>query len=286
VKPVVLLCLLLCAAAFADTTYVVVGTPDRSNAVPFWGQTYDAFRLQWLYYSSDLTRSGRIVSVGVSAGSAASANYYNVRLLLCHTNLAQLTTAFADNYAGNTPVEVFSADTLLVGAPTNEWITFPAGFDYDNAKNLIVEVRWRGDDGVNVPLYRRNVTHDYRRVFTYDDTAPSGFADTVPGNHIRFGFVTTSLAEPVQYVEPGFAPARTTIVARGVLNLPGALGHDPNCPGAIGSCPAALVDASGRRALDLRPGPNDVSHLAPGVYYVSPAGGGDRRVTARVLVVP
>jgi hypothetical protein len=32
-----------------------------------------------------------------------------------------------------------------------------------------------------------------------------------------------------------------------------------------------LLDASGRKVLDLWPGPNDVSHLAPGVYFVRPA---------------
>jgi hypothetical protein len=31
---------------------------------------------------------------------------------------------------------------------------------------------------------------------------------------------------------------------------------------------AELLDISGRKVLDLRPGPNDVSHLAPGVYFV------------------
>ncbi len=29
-----------------------------------------------------------------------------------------------------------------------------------------------------------------------------------------------------------------------------------------------LLDASGRRVLSLSPGPNDVSHLAPGIYFV------------------
>lgn len=31
---------------------------------------------------------------------------------------------------------------------------------------------------------------------------------------------------------------------------------------------ADLYDASGRKAAVLRPGPNDISHLAPGVYFV------------------
>jgi hypothetical protein len=29
-----------------------------------------------------------------------------------------------------------------------------------------------------------------------------------------------------------------------------------------------LLDISGRKVLDLHPGPNDVSRLAPGVYFV------------------
>jgi hypothetical protein len=35
---------------------------------------------------------------------------------------------------------------------------------------------------------------------------------------------------------------------------------------------AELLDAAGRKVLDLRPGENDVSHLAPGVYFVREAG--------------
>jgi hypothetical protein len=31
---------------------------------------------------------------------------------------------------------------------------------------------------------------------------------------------------------------------------------------------AALLDAAGRKVMDLAPGDNDVSRLAPGVYFV------------------
>jgi hypothetical protein len=72
--------------------------------------------------------------------------------------------------------------------------------------------------------------------------------------------------------------ANATVV-RGVLHQPrgaGTLGHDPNCPGAIGSCPAVLLDACGRRVMMLRYGANDVSRLAPGVYFVMPEWDRDR----------
>lgn len=61
---------------------------------------------------------------------------------------------------------------------------------------------------------------------------------------------------------------KTASIVRGVLDL-GTLGHDPNCPGAIGSCPAAaLLDAAGCRVLALGPGANDLSGLRAGVYFV------------------
>jgi hypothetical protein len=44
---------------------------------------------------------------------------------------------------------------------------------------------------------------------------------------------------------------------------------------------SSLLDASGRRALDLRPGANDVSRLAPGVYFVREAAGLHKLVKTR-----
>ncbi|MFO7676506.1 MAG: C1 family peptidase [bacterium] len=63
---------------------------------------------------------------------------------------------------------------------------------------------------------------------------------------------------------PGAAVA--TIV-RGSLSLTG-LGHDPGSENRSGSCPALLLDISGRMVMELLPGDNDVRHLAPGVYFV------------------
>jgi photosystem II stability/assembly factor-like uncharacterized protein len=49
-------------------------------------------------------------------------------------------------------------------------------------------------------------------------------------------------------------------IVRGVLLLPAT--------GVERSASGVLLDASGRRVLDLRPGANDVTRLAPGVYFV------------------
>ena len=52
----------------------------------------------------------------------------------------------------------------------------------------------------------------------------------------------------------------TASVIRNVLLLPEAAGLRPHA--------TSLLDASGRKVLDLKPGANDVSRLAPGVYFV------------------
>ncbi len=54
--------------------------------------------------------------------------------------------------------------------------------------------------------------------------------------------------------------ASSPTIARGVLFLPQSLTPAPY--------PLVLVSAAGRRVLDLRPGPNDVSALSPGVYFL------------------
>jgi hypothetical protein len=57
-------------------------------------------------------------------------------------------------------------------------------------------------------------------------------------------------------------PSDGPTIVRGVLLLPPLL-----------SPPSSLLSIDGRKVLDLRPGANDVSRLAPGVYFVRTAGG-------------
>jgi aminopeptidase N len=78
------------------------------------------------------------------------------------------------------------------------------------------------------------------------------------------GIVVTSNREPTGPPPPErLAPT----IVRGVLEL-GRLGHDTDSRSGIGSCPAHLLDIAGRKVMALQPGANDVSRLAPGVYFV------------------
>jgi len=73
------------------------------------------------------------------------------------------------------------------------------------------------------------------------------------------------------------AMGRSATVVRGVLFLRGATSLKPQA--------ASLLDISGRKALDLYPGANDVSRLTPGVYFVRQASGAGREASSVTKVV-
>ncbi len=97
------------------------------------------------------------------------------------------------------------------------------------------------------------------------------YCDSMPDSLYRAGLLghgrvamTDSAVEGVTdwRRQPGGSRAQVTL-ARRVLAVAGTPGRE--------AAAVALLDASGRSALELRPGPNDVSRLAPGVYFVREA---------------
>lgn len=187
---------LLTALVAADTTYVTIGSPFRQNAIPFWGQAYDAMRVQLLYLQSEINHAGRIVAFGLNSCGDPPGEFYKVRVRLCHTPVTTLGPEFGDNYGGNTPVEVFTRETLLVNTgPNGNWYEFPVVFDYNNTDNLLFEIAWRGDNGRTITLWR-NANGDTRRCVAYDDTAKTGAPDNVNAYYARIGFIPVGLESP------------------------------------------------------------------------------------------
>jgi hypothetical protein len=86
--------------------------------------------------------------------SQATGKFMNVRILMCETGVQSLSNVFQNNYGGNTPVEVFSTDTLTI-----DWVSTSPGwngfdldtpFQYSGGNNLIVEFRYLGHDGKTI----------------------------------------------------------------------------------------------------------------------------------------
>jgi len=82
---------------------------------------------------------------------------------------------------------------------------------------------------------------------------------TSEGVFVAYGVGVTGQSE--RRPPTAFGPRPTASVVRNVLFLTGASSRKPQAT-------SLLLDAAGRRALDLHPGANDVSALAPGVYFV------------------
>jgi hypothetical protein len=98
------------------------------------------------------------------------------------------------------------------------------------------------------------------------DTLPDFLLSAYDGTVALFRGVFLTGVEESQKSELRREKAGPTIV-RGVLFLPEARSE--------------LRDITGRRVLDLRPGTNDVSRIAPGVYFVAGAVG---QPAARVVI--
>ena len=93
----------------------------------------------------------------------------------------------------------------------------------------------------------------------------------------------TAVAEHPQSLAP--RPSPIASVVRGVLYLQ-APRDMTEMPGISDRVPRpALLDATGRRLLDLAPGPNDLSRLAPGVYFVCPSAVGTQPAAASRIVL-
>lgn len=68
-----------------------------------------------------------------------------------------------------------------------------------------------------------------------------------------------------------------------IAAFPAVVGRILRLPLSPFAGPSSLFDMTGRQVLPLRPGENDVSRLAPGVYFIASA---DRPGVRKVLVIP
>jgi hypothetical protein len=272
---------ILAVPVFADTTWVVCGTPAAINQVPFCGHSTDAMRFQVLYLQNELNLSGEIVAFGLAASDNQPAEFDNVRISLCHTGRTNLDSVFANNYDGNTPKLVFQADSLRFGA-ADTWFCFPCSFAYNNTANLLFELQWRGDAGSNVDCFRSDTGPLQRRAWKVgNDTAAVGQTDNVQAYYARLGFLPGGMAEG------GVLPAGPALDVR-----PG-IGRNFVIRYQAPAGARALVevsDVSGRKVACLSPaaGADEArwyANLAPaGVYLVRVTDAG--RTRQKHVVVP
>ena len=185
-------------AALADEV-LIIGTAASSNYSPWWGSSYNALRFMCLWEKSEIAavNGGYINKIEMNRSSSTGATFNNVRVYLGHSNHTALESTFANNYDSFTPVQVLNASSLNVTGNSGEWwdmgIT-PGTFTYNNTNNLIMEIRWNGDNGSSALCYRANGTAK-RMWATNDDNALTGTVQN-QGQYIRLTISNTTGVTP------------------------------------------------------------------------------------------
>ena len=112
----------------------------------------DAGRYQILVLAEQLEgyAESNLVAVAFDANvhPAGAASFDNVVIRVVPTTVAKLSDTFADNYAGQEPVEVLNVETLTLEWSARGWhrIEFSRPFKYDGKSNLVIEFQHDGNE--------------------------------------------------------------------------------------------------------------------------------------------
>ncbi|MGQ9583748.1 MAG: hypothetical protein ACUVV6_09620, partial [Thermoplasmatota archaeon] len=134
---------------------VVLTGGTSTNVFPFGSGT--TWRFQWLYTAAEIGGSGIIDKtawkVQSGYGIGGSATLTNLKMLLCNTPITGLTTTFASNYGGNTPMKVIDTASYDI-KEQDGWLALdpPDEFFYDNSYNLLIEISFTGKTGTSFGL--------------------------------------------------------------------------------------------------------------------------------------
>ncbi len=155
------LALVLVASTVAVAgVYLVGGTPNSNNTIPFWGG-YAACRWQTLWWQEEIKEAAPVIKIEWqvwSSGAGRGGTFSKCDILLCHTKLRAVTSTYNNNYGGNTPVNVYSGTFVLPASSANQWMTIvePKNFTYNNTDSLLIEVSWEGSTGSTTPFKCRS----------------------------------------------------------------------------------------------------------------------------------
>lgn len=168
----------IATSALATGRQITCYGAQATTYCPFWGANYSGMRFQTNIEQSRIRYAGDINEVEFYNTTGAPGRFNNFVVHLCHTDRVSLSTTFGVNYYG-TPVQMVSLSAFNIPA-SRGWFGFRMvrRFTYDNVRHLLIEIRWEGDNGVNVPVYVTNELAANRRVWALNNpNAPTGTAD-------------------------------------------------------------------------------------------------------------
>jgi hypothetical protein len=195
VKKVVFLTLALVVGASTAAiagVHIVGGTPTSGgNTIPFWGNQA-AMRWQVFWFQREINEAGPVSKVEFCAyeQGCPGGTFNGCKFLLCHTSLTAITSTFADNYTGNTPVTIFNGNYVLPSTAANQWFTLVENpsttLNYNNKDNLLIEVSWTSAPS-STNYNKRTYSGGSGRVYAYNATATTG---SVTANYAHYARLT------------------------------------------------------------------------------------------------
>jgi flagellar basal body-associated protein FliL len=162
-----------------------------ANTYPFGQQ---AFRFQYLYIASELGTSGILDKLAFknsySSAPSGQGTFSNFKMLFCNTPITSLTTTYASNYGGNTPVKVIDSPEYTVNDP-NSYLEFDPSNDffYDNSMNLLIEVSLTARSGNPYDMSNAAATGNRRAYYMGAADAPTASGVSASRADCRFEFI-------------------------------------------------------------------------------------------------
>jgi hypothetical protein len=196
---IVVLALLVAAPLAFAGVHTVGGGGGTGNTIPWWGNnaSYLEMRFQTIWLSSQITESGMVTKVEHQdwSNNSTGGTFTGCLVKLCHTGLSAITTTFASNYGGNTPVTIYTGTKVVPDVNNGEWWEVASGsslFDYNNARNMLYEVSWTGRSGG--PNYINHTSSGQTgRVYANSATASTGTVTAGYGTIARITIIPSSV---------------------------------------------------------------------------------------------
>lgn len=164
----------MASSASATGTRVVVGSYSSTNWIPFWGPEKPAIRFQTLIDQDQVKYAGDITEVEYYAYYGYGGTFNNFELYLCHTDRSSLYGYFDTNYKG-TPVLVASDSAFKIPARIGWFpLNMTKTFAYNNADNLLVEIRWEGCQANGEPIVVCYFGEGDHRIYAWSPKAEVG----------------------------------------------------------------------------------------------------------------
>jgi hypothetical protein len=183
------------AATLAAAGEHLVGGPPGSggNTIPFWG-TRSYMRWQVIWFQTEIGEAGPISKLEFQnySGSSSSGGVFNgCKFILCHTSLSTITSTYANNYDGKTPVTVFDGTFNKTETTPSAWYTLfenpTTTLNYNNSDNLLFEVSWTSSTGGSNYDMRKS-SGGAGRVYNYSTLNPT--TGTVTSGYAHYARVT------------------------------------------------------------------------------------------------